>query len=75
MSNVKERILGAVTVMSEKDAVMLWEIIINNFSEWESIEEIKPDKLDLAMLQEIENNPDCRTFVSSDEAMRELGLM
>ena len=75
MSNVKERILGAVTVMSEKDAVMLWEIIINNFSEWDSIEEITPDSLDVAMLKEIENNPECKTFIPNDEAMRELGLL
>ena len=26
MSNIKERILGAVTVMSEKDANSLWKI-------------------------------------------------
>ena len=27
MSNVKERILGAVTIMSEKDAEKVWNII------------------------------------------------
>ena len=74
MSNIKERILGALTVMSEQDAVTLWELIINNFSDWENIEEIVPDKLDIAMLQDISNNPDCSTFISNDEAMRELGL-
>ncbi|MCH5209442.1 MAG: hypothetical protein J1F01_00610 [Oscillospiraceae bacterium] len=74
MSNVKERILGAVTVMSEKDADTLWKIIIDNFSSWEDIEEIEPDALDVAMLQEIETHPDCKSFVSNDEAMKELGL-
>ena len=28
MSNIKERILGAVTVMSDNDANTLWKIII-----------------------------------------------
>ena len=72
MSNIKERILGAVTVMSEKDANSLWKIIIDNFSSWSDIEEIEPDKTD--MLNEIETNPECKTFVSSDEAMKELGI-
>lgn len=74
MSSIKERILGAVTVMSEKDAVTLWKLIINTFSDWESIEEIQPDELDLAMLQEVENNPECKSFISNSDAMRELGL-
>ncbi len=74
MSSIKERILGAVTIMSEKDANTLWKIILDNFSEWENIEEIEPDEADLSMLKEIEENPDCKIFVSNDDAMRELGL-
>lgn len=74
MSNVKERILGAVTVMSEKDATALWEIIIDNFSSWEDVEGVEPDEVDIAMLKDIETNPDCQTFISNDEAMKELGL-
>ena len=31
MSNVKERILGAVTIMSEKDAEKVWELIQGTF--------------------------------------------
>ena len=38
------------------------------------IEEIEPDKTDLEMLNEIETHPECKTFVSADEAMKELGL-
>ncbi|MCD8181406.1 MAG: hypothetical protein LUF26_08010 [Firmicutes bacterium] len=74
MSNVKERIFGAVTVMSEADAGRLWEIIINNFSDWSDIKTVAPDALDLKMLKEIETNPDCKSFMSDDEAMKELGL-
>ena len=74
MSSIKERILGAVTVMSESDADALWKIIIDNFSGWKDIGEIEPDNVDLAMLDDIEKNPDCKKFVSSAEAMKELGL-
>ena len=41
---------------------------------WTDIEEIEPDKTDIAMLEEIETNPDCSIFVSSEDAMKELGL-
>ena len=74
MSNIKERILGAVTVMSEKDANALWKIIIDNFPSWDDIGEVEPDDVDIAMLRETEVNPDCKIFVSSEETMKELGL-
>lgn len=39
-----------------------------------NIEEIEPDEFDLAMLREIENDPDCHEFISAEEAMEELEL-
>ncbi len=76
MSNIKERIIGAVTIMDEKDAARFWEIIQVTFRkrEWDSIPEEEPDEIDLAMLEQIQNNPDCHEFVSSEEAMKELGI-
>ena len=41
---------------------------------WEDIEEIIPDEWDLEMLKEIEINPDCKKFVSTDAVKTELGL-
>lgn len=76
MSAVKERILGAVTVMNENDAQILWNMITQTFGEsWENIEEIKPDDWDLQMLDEIKENPECREFMSEEDAMKELGLV
>ena len=66
--------MGAVTVMSEKDANTLWGIIIENFPSWNNIEEIEPDQFDLEIFEEIEKNPDCRNFISSEDALKELGL-
>lgn len=75
MSAVKERILGAITVMNENDAQKLWNIIIEKFGvSWENLEEVEPDDWDLQMLQEIKTNPECNEFVSEKEAMKELGL-
>ena len=46
MSNVKERILGAVTVMSEEDAKKVWELICATFILNNAEEEI-PDPEEL----------------------------
>ena len=76
MSNIKERILGAITVMSDYDAEIIWKLIVNRFADtsWDNIEIEEPDEIDLQMLKEIEKNPDCHEFISSEEAMQQLGL-
>lgn len=76
MTAIKERILGAVTVMNDTEAEAVWELIIANFPKrsWSDIETVAPDEWDKKMLADIETNPDCKEFVSSDEAMKELGL-
>lgn len=77
MTAVKERILGAVSIMDESDAVSLWEYILSCFSprSFDDIEEVEPDEWDIKMLKEIEADPDCREFVSSEDAMKEIGLL
>ncbi len=75
MSAVKERILGAVTVMNENDAQALWNIIIKNFgANWANVETVEPDDWDLQMLHEIQADPECHEFMSESDAMKELGL-
>lgn len=77
MTAIKERIIGAVSVMSDADAETVWELIINNFPHktWDDIETTTPDEWDLEMLSDIKSNPDCKEFISTDEAMKELGLL
>ena len=29
---------------------------------WSSIKEVEPDEIDLRMIEEIKNDPDCRSF-------------
>lgn len=76
MSNIKERILGAITVMSDYDAQIVWELILNRFADisWDNVETDIPDEIDMQMLKEIKENPDCQEFLSATDAMKELGL-
>ena len=72
MTAVKERIIGAVSIMSDKDADIFWHIIQKHFTApdlFANIEEVEPDEVDLMMLKEIENNPD-----SQEELLKELNL-
>lgn len=62
MSNIKERLIGAITVMSDEQALQLWHRLV-----LESAPEIEPDEFDLKMLNEIQNDPDCHTLATDDE--------
>ena len=48
--------------------------VLRKLLEGEPIEEVTPDEWDLKMLHDAASNPDCNEFVSSDTAMKELGL-
>ena len=76
MTAIKERILGAVSVMSDADAETVWKLILTNFPKrsWDDIETVIPDEWDLKMLADVKNNSECHEFVSHEEAMKELGL-
>ncbi len=75
MSAIKERIFGALTVMSEDDAQRLWQLISAEFVEhsWDDIEAVTPDDFDIKMLNNLDD-PDCHSFMSSADAMKELGI-
>lgn len=65
MTAVKERIIGAVTVMNNSDAEKFWNIILKDFAtSWDDIEEEEPDAFDLQMLKAIESDPECHEFTS-----------
>ena len=40
---------------------------------WDKIEETDPDEIDLRMIHEIENDPDCQILATPEEARRVLG--
>lgn len=76
MTAIKERIFGAVSIMSDADAETVWDMITTTFPKksWEDIESVEPDAWDLKMLHDAESDPDCNEYVSSEDAMKFLGL-
>lgn len=76
MSVIKERIIGAVSIMNETDAEKVWNLITDIFPSrsWADIEEVEPDETDLEILRSAATDPDCSVFVSNADAMAELGL-
>ena len=73
---LKERIYGAVSIMNKEEVSYLWDIITSGFMHhsWEDIPEIMPDEIDLQMIKEMEDDPDCHEFVSEEEMLKELGI-
>lgn len=68
MTAIKEKIIGAVTVMPDTDAESFWNLIVEKYSpSWENIQEEEPDETDLQMLEAIKNDPDCHEFTSESD--------
>lgn len=42
--------------------------------QWESIQEVQPDKEEIEIINEFENNPEKFQFVSMEEVLKELGI-
>ena len=76
--SAKEKILTLLEVMPEHDAEVVFRYIVSRYQlspkTWDDVEEVEPDEIDLEMLDEIENNPDCKKFISSNELEKELNL-
>ena len=49
MTAIKERIIGAVSLMSDKEAEVFWNLIQNRYiilpKSWDDIEEVEPDEI------------------------------
>ncbi len=68
MTPVKEKIIGAVTVMTDNDAESFWKLIEKKYApSWEDIEEEEPDSIDIQMLEAIRNDPDCHEFTNGKD--------
>ena len=74
MSSIKERLLGAITVMNEEEAEELWNFIQKTYSDpWAYIEEETLDDFDLEMLRAAKSDPDCSIFVTPEELKTAIG--
>lgn len=74
ISNVKERIFGAVTIMSDEDAEKVWNLIQATFL-LNNVEEVTPDPDEIAALNAYHSgDPDYQPAMSQEEVLKELGL-
>lgn len=74
MSEVKERIIGAVTIMNDEDAAKVWQLIQATFTLANAPVE-KPDKEELEALSAYySGNPEYQPAISQDELIKELDL-
>ena len=74
MSNIKERILGAVTVMSEKDAEKVWNLIMATFA-LANADEVEPDPDEEEIMYAYKSGaPDYQAAISQEDLIKELGL-
>lgn len=74
MSNVKERILGAVTIMNEKDAEKVWELIQATFA-LSNAEEVSPNPDELSAIQAYKSgDPDYQPSITHEQLLKELEL-
>ena len=72
MSNIKERIIGAVTIMSEEEAEKVWNLIQASFI-LSDVEEPDPEELEALRRYEA-GEPDYQPSISAENLKRELGL-
>jgi len=75
MVSAKTQILQAVEHMDDDTAFSAWDMLFRHFSTpqktitWDDIEEVEPDEIDMQMIKEAENDPDCRIYISRDELL------
>lgn len=69
MTAIKERLIGAITMMDDEKAQAIWDMIVMNYAprSWDDIPEEKPDRFDFQMFGRIESDPDCHEFVSEKD--------
>ena len=69
MLAVKERIMGAVTVMSEEDANKFWRILQQNYGY--GLESVEPTKDEIEALDAYESgDPEYQATISQEDAMK-----
>ena len=78
MSAVKERLIGAITIMTENEALLLWEDLKNSYTQRNNlseVEETEPTDEEIKILDAFENgDPDYAPDTSIEDLKNELGL-
>ena len=77
MSNIKERIIGAITVLTDDDAEKIWYFLQENFPQksWDNIEEIEATEEETQIISDYENGKDeYQPYMSHEDVLKEIGL-
>ena len=72
METVREQVTGALAQMGELEVKKVWDIIQIVMSS-AGVPVVELDEVDLAMIKEIKENPDCKEFVSVADSYSQLG--
>jgi|GEM_PF-250189 len=75
MTAVKEKLIGAITIMSDGEAKALWEMIKKNYIIKKRIEEVPPTEEEIKIMDAYEGGDEkYQSYMTHDEVLRELGL-
>lgn len=79
MEAVKEKLIGAINLMSLEDATSLWEYVISSRTlrtSLNSVEETEPTDDELKILDAYENGEEAyQPYISHENLKKELGLL
>jgi len=74
MTAIKERIIGAVSIMSDKDAEKVWNLIQSAFALGD-IENVEPDEDEIAAMKAYyDGDADYQPLLTHDELLKELDI-
>ena len=74
MSNIKERIFGAVSIMTDEDAQKVWDLILSTFA-LNNVAQDTPTPDEQAAFAAYKNgDPDYQPSISQEELMKELNI-
>lgn len=74
MSNIKERIFGAVSIMTDEDAQKVWDLILSTFA-LNNVPQDTPTPDEQAAFAAYKNgDPDYQPSISQEELLKELNI-
>ncbi len=75
MNAIKERLIGAITVMSIDEAEKLWNLVLSDYNSenWESVDEVEPTVEEINILKAYyDGSDDLQAIISHEELKKKL---
>ncbi len=78
MSEIKERIVGALSIMSDEDAESVWAFIRDGYvvktKTWDDIDEDEPDAAEMELIKKYNSDPTAfAPVVTHDDLRKQIG--